>query len=149
VEQQTYEEEEEASIESDTTEYKEENNEYYVEKVQDEKDFYENKATGYIEENNEYYEEKVQDEKDYYENKVTEYKEREPISEEIFDATQQQQSFAAAVPGSAVLSHESDPSTHVSADMFSRKPLYGSGERVWCGSALIFVTLCNIVRLLR
>merc|ERR1712105_25881 len=100
------------------------------ENIENEKDYHEN-------------------EKDYYEDEASEYKESKPFDDEIFDATQQQQSFAAAEPGSAVLSHESDPSTHVSADMFSPKPLYGSAERVWCGTALIFVTICNLIRLLR
>merc|ERR1712098_431068 len=81
-------------------------------------------------------------------NDATEYKKTLLVNEEIFDATQQQQSFAAAETGSAVLSHESDPSTHVSADMFSPKPLYGSGERVLSGAALICVTICSITRLL-
>jgi len=108
----------------------------------------EHNATEYNE-NIEHSKENIENEKGYDENDASEYKESKPVDEEIFDATQQQQSFAAAEPGSAVLSHESDPSTHVSADMFSPKPLYGSGERVWCGTALIFVTICNLLRMLR
>jgi len=117
----------------------------YEEKTDKEEHFFEHDATEY----NEHFKENIENENDYYENEASEYKESKPVDEEIFDATQQQQSFAAAEPGSAVLSHESDPSTHVSADMFSPKPLYGSAERVWCGSALIFVTICNLIRLLR
>merc|ERR1719206_191581 len=117
----------------------------YEEKTDKKEAYYiESDATEY-DENNEQFKENVENEKGHYENKASEYKE---VNEEIFDATQQQQSFAAAEPGSAVLSHDSDPSTHVSADMFSPKPLYGSSERVCCGTALILVTICNLIRLL-
>ena len=117
----------------------------YEEKPNKKEAYYiESDATEY-DENNEQFKENIENEKGHYENKASEYKE---VNEEILDATQQQQSFAAAEPGSAVLSHDSDPSTHVSADMFSPKPLYGSSERVCCGTALILVTICNLIRLL-
>merc|ERR1719369_311634 len=124
------------------------NSRFMKKKTDKEEHFFEHDATEYNE-NIEHFKENIENENDYYENEASEYKESKPVDEEIFDATQQQQSFAAAEPGSAVLSHESDPSTHVSADMFSPKPLYGSAERVWCGTALIFVTICNLIRLLR
>merc|ERR1719369_600890 len=124
------------------------NSRFMKKKTDKEEDYLEHDATEYNE-NVEHFKENIENENNYYENEASEYKESKPVDEEIFDATQQQQSFAAAEPGSAVLSHESDPSTHVSADMFSPKPLYGSAERVWYGSALIFVTICNLIRLLR
>merc|ERR1711892_1359085 len=93
--------------------------------------------------------ESITDENNKYdENDATDYKEKEPVIEESFDATEQQQSFAAAEPGSAVLSHESDSSKHISADMFSPKPLFSSSQRIWSVNILVCISVCSITRLL-
>merc|ERR1712106_495893 len=100
-------------------------------------------------EKEDYIDENITDENNQYdENNATDYKEKAPVIEESFDATQQQQSFAAAEPGSAVLSHESDSSKHISADMFSPKPLFSSSERIWSVNILVCISVCSITRLL-
>merc|ERR1711892_1147625 len=100
-------------------------------------------------ENEDYIDESITDKNNKYdENDATDYKEKEPVNAESFDATQQQQSFAAAEPGSAVLSHESDSSKHISADMFSPKPLFSSSQRIWSVNILVCISVCSITRLL-
>eukprot|EP00092_Neocalanus_flemingeri_P040707 GFUD01044319.1.p1 GENE.GFUD01044319.1~~GFUD01044319.1.p1 ORF type:complete len:1150 (+),score=384.42 GFUD01044319.1:158-3607(+) len=69
-------------------------------------------------------------------------------TEDPHDATHKEQSFAAAETGSAVLSHESDASSHNSADLFSSKQLYSSSHKTWPCNILISIIIGNIIRLL-
>eukprot|EP00092_Neocalanus_flemingeri_P030516 GFUD01033132.1.p1 GENE.GFUD01033132.1~~GFUD01033132.1.p1 ORF type:complete len:1173 (+),score=394.18 GFUD01033132.1:178-3696(+) len=69
-------------------------------------------------------------------------------TEDPHDATHKEQSFAAAETGSAVLSHDSDASSHNSADLFSSKQLYSSSHKTWPCNVLISIIIGNIIRLL-
>merc|ERR1719318_935066 len=79
---------------------------------------------------------------------ATDSQAKKAISEELFDTKKQEQSFSAAEPGSAVLSHESDQNKHVSADLFSPKSLYSSSEKIWSVNICFSVFLYSISRLL-
>ena len=70
------------------------------------------------------------------------------VSEDLFDAVEQKQSFAAAEPGPAVLSHESDSSKHVSADLSGHKSLHSSSGRVCSFNIIIGIFISSIGRLL-
>jgi len=68
---------------------------------------------------------------------------------EDLSATSKHQSFKAAESGPAVLSHESDSSKHMTADLFSPKPLYSAtGTKTCSVSLLISIIIGSIIRLL-
>ena len=106
----------------------------------EDKEYKQNESEGAVSPENQKYDEDNRGED------ATDYQVAKAVSEELFDATQQEQSFADAEPGSAVLSHESDPNKHVGADLFSPKSLYSSSEKIWSLNAFISIFICRISR---
>ena len=55
---------------------------------------------------------------------------KKPVSVDLVDATKQETTFAASEPESAVLSHKSDSTKPISADILSPKSMFSSSFRI-------------------
>jgi len=55
---------------------------------------------------------------------------KKPVSVDLIDATKQETTFAASEPESAVLSHKSDSTKPISADILSPKSMFSSSFRI-------------------
>jgi len=58
----------------------------------------------------------------------------------VIDATKQDTTFAASEPESAVLSHKSDSTKPISADLLSPKSIYSASIRIWPSNIFVYLS---------